>query len=191
MDHAEKYQDLLRDLKLRYPRFKIVQKDESWLAPIFFVASLLTRTERFVTTIGSKVYVPYNWNSWKYDSRYITMRHEAIHIEQFHSWPLGPRWKWLNHFLVAFCYLFILPVRWTIRARLEQEAYAEGFRAEIELRGPMTNQQMEEHAVRMAEIFGGPSYLWMWNRKDAYAWAMRVQRELSPKPEPPPLPPID
>lgn len=177
-----KYTDLLKEATITHKSFRVVERRGTWLGAIFWVLEKLTRTSRstFHTTIGSTMYVGDNWLQKSDEERYRTLRHELVHVRQFHDWPLGPTFWVLNHIIFSLCYLLLLPARWTFRARFEREAYEETLLAEAEARGGVIpEERMEYNARWLAETFGGPMYFWMWNRKAAYAWAMRTQRAIS------------
>jgi hypothetical protein len=108
----------------------------------------------YQTTIGKTVYVTADWEQLDPDQRYVTLRHEAVHLRQFRKLTLPG---------MALLYLFVpLPMglAW-FRAYFEKEAYAESIRAAAEVWGPAhpRNTAYREHVIRQ---FLGPSYGWMW-----------------------------
>jgi hypothetical protein len=166
---------LLARVVEEFPNFRIVSRNASWLRIPFAVLAFVTRRkyDTFTTTIGSTMYVAENWWARSGDERYRTLRHELIHVRQFHRWPLGRNWPRLNHVLMAVCYLLLpLPVLWTFRARLEREGYTQTLLVEYELHGPMSAHTSIRRAEWMAETFGGSAYAWMWRRKKARLWAL-------------------
>jgi hypothetical protein len=152
---------LLAEIRLEFPRFRLVPKEESRLQRAIAQAlRALTfggqnaYLDRYVTTIGRTVYVNRGWESRTAADQYITLRHERIHLRQFRRYGLIP---------MALAYLLLpLPVglAWC-RARLEWEAYAESVRAMRDVYG-------DAHALApdtkryIIEQFTGPAYGWMW-----------------------------
>jgi hypothetical protein len=181
MPSIDRFAILSQKTKDQFPRFSVVSRDKSWLRPIFWLLSKLTSRDYsgFTTTIFSTMYVGSDWGSSSSNSKYRTLRHEREHIKQFHRWPLG-RWAWpVNHVLMGLAYLLVLPVIWTLRAKFEREGYTQTLLVEFELGGPISDSRMEENARWLAETFGGPTYLFMWRKKAAYAWAMETQRAIN------------
>lgn len=181
MSKIDRYSVLSLRVKGCYPRFSVVERDKSWLRPIFWLLSKVTRKDysNFNTTIFSTMYVGPGWGTDSSTSRYKSLRHEMKHIEQFHRWPLG-RWAWpINHVLTALAYLLLLPIIWTLRAKFEREGYTQTLLVEYELNGPFTDGRMEDNARWLAETFGGSAYFFMWRKKSAYAWAMETQRKIN------------
>lgn len=128
--------------------------------------------ESYQTTIGKTVYVTSDWDDWSPERRYVTMRHEAIHLRQFRKYSLP---------VMAVLYVFLpLPVglAW-FRAHFEREAYAESIRAAAEVWGA-DYPRRPEYRKHIVDQFVGPSYGWMWPfRKSVERWYDRVLRELS------------
>ncbi len=109
---------------------------------------------KYVTTIGSTIYVPADWNTRGDLERYATLRHEAVHLRQFRRYTLPG---------MGLAYLLpILPLGLAIgRARLEWEAYAETIRVNAELHG-MRAVYDPHFRKYIVEQFTGPAYGWMW-----------------------------
>lgn len=107
---------------------------------------------RYVTTIGSTIYVPADWHERSDEDRYITLRHEAVHLRQFRRLGLVP---------MSLLYLLpLLPMGLALgRARLEWEAYRETLRATAEVRGPAAAAALED---RIVSQFTSGAYGWMW-----------------------------
>lgn len=177
----DRYEVLAARVRKTYPRFKVKERDKSWLRPIFWALQKITRQDygSFTTTVFSTMYVGADWAKDSSLDKYKTLRHEKVHIAQFHRFPLG-RWAWpVNHLLMALCYLFILPVIWTFRARFEREGYTQTLLVQYELHGQISESRMENNARWLSETFGGSAYAWMWRRKAAYNWAMEIQRKIN------------
>jgi hypothetical protein len=110
--------------------------------------------DRYFTTIGRTFYLPSGWAARDPRARYVTLRHEAVHLRQFRRYGrLG----------MSLLYLLpILPLGLAYgRARLEWEAYAETFRATAEVYGGEAAKapRLRAHVRRQ---FTGPAYGWMW-----------------------------
>ena len=172
---------LLVRTKKEFPRFNIKERSKSWLKPVFWLLGKLTGRDYdgFTTTIFSTMYVGPTWADRDSESKYMTLRHEKEHVRQFHCWPLG-RWAWpLNHLLTTLCYLFILPMVFTMRARFEREGYLQTLLVEAEITGNIPLSRMKYNARWIAETFGGPTYLYMWRWQVAYDWAMETQKQIN------------
>ena len=109
---------------------------------------------RYFTTIGRTFYLPTTWEARDPRARYVTLRHEAVHLRQFKRYGL-----------VGMSLLYLLPIlplglAWG-RARLEWEAYAETFRATAEVYGIEAAESpvLRAHVVRQ---FTSGAYGWMW-----------------------------
>lgn len=177
------YDLLVTRAAAEYPRLSIAVRSESWLAPFFWVLEKVTRRnyDSFVTTVFSTIYVGDDWDEESLKAKARVLRHELVHVRQFHCWPLGRKLWPVNHVLMALAYLFLLPVLWTMRAKFEREAYTETLLDIAERDGPQTEASMDRTARWLSDIFGGPSYLFMWRRKSAYEWAMDTQRRIDSK----------
>ena len=157
----DRYERLVATLREELPGFRIVRKDQSRLhRAIHRVLVVVTfgqmrdYLDSYQTTIRKTVYVTSDWDEWSSDRRYVTLRHEAVHLRQFRKLTLP---------VMAVLYIFLpLPMGLAyFRARLEQEAYAETIRAAAEVWG----QDVPRGAAYRAHIieqFMGPSYGWMW-----------------------------
>lgn len=176
-----RYDLLAAKTRREYPRFNVKKRDKSWLRPIFWLLQKVTRQDysSFTTTIFSTMYVGSDWDKDPDADRYKTLRHEKQHIKQFHCFPLGRRLWPVNHVVMAFCYVLLLPVIWTFRAKFEREGYTQTLLVQHELHGELTERQMEHNSAWMAKTFGGSAYFFMWRKKAAYAWAMNVQRKIN------------
>ena len=178
----DRYKILFDRLKKDYPRLQVKIRSQTWLGIVFRILSFFTRKDysNFTTTLGSTLYVEDHWNELSSDRRYAALRHEIMHVRQFHRWPLG-RWAWpLNHLIMALAYLLLLPVFWTMRAHFEREGYTQTLLVRCELQGEhFSDLQMEANARWMVEMFCTSAYLWMWTRRKTYDWAMETQRKIN------------
>lgn len=176
----DRYQTLLARIQKEFPRFCVKVRSKTWLHFIFRFLSFVGRRDLsgFTTTIGSTMYVSDDWEKRSPDDRYSTLRHELVHVRQFYQWPLG-RWIWpLNHFLMGLCYLLVLPVFLTMRAKFERAGYTQTMLVQRELQNtPLSDEQMESNARWMVATFtGSGGYFWMWTKRATYNWAMETQR---------------
>ena len=170
----DRYERLVADLREELPRFRIIRKDRSRLHRIIdrvlvvvTFGQMRTYLDGYQTTIGNTVYVTSDWDDWPPDRRYVTLRHEAVHLRQFRKYSLP---------LMAVLYVLLpLPLGLAyFRARFEQEAYAESIRAAAEVWGN-AKPRMADYRNHVIEQFMGPSYGWMWPfRKSLERWYDQV-----------------
>src|SRR5690242_10294824 len=156
-----RYDALVESLRAEFPRFRIVRKDRSALHKAIHYAlcavtlgRMRSYLDTFQTTIGSTVYVTPDWDDWEPDRRYVTLRHEAIHLRQFRTYSLPG---------MALLYV-LLPLPFGLawfRAYFEKAAYAESMRAAAEVWGPHYPRRAE-YRRHIIDQFTGPSYGWMW-----------------------------
>jgi len=117
---------------------------------------------RYVTTLGKWIAVPvegeYLWEDRHARSRYLCLRHELVHCDQFQRFGLG--YYTLGIIPAFFWYvLFPLPVFFAYgRWRMERVAYLEAMQARYELEGKV-HLKVLDHAV---DQLSGPSYAWTW-----------------------------
>jgi len=171
---VDRYAALVEALRAEIPGFQIIRKDCSRLHRAIHKALVIVTFGRmrsyldsYQTTIGRTVYVTCDWDDWPPDRRYVTLRHEAIHLRQFRKYTL-----------VGMALLYVLlplpmGLAW-FRARFEQEAYAESIRAAAEVWGCdfPRGAAYREHVISQ---FVGPSYGWMWPfRRSVERWYDQV-----------------
>ena len=162
MNLAETREDaLLAALRAEFPGFRIVRKDRSALHKLIHYAlvgltlgRMTSYLDSFQTTIGRTVYVTSDWDAWDPDRRYVTLRHEAVHLRQFRTFTVPG---------MAVMYVLLplpLGLSW-FRAYFEKAAYAESIRAAAEVWGPAHPRSpgFRNHVIAQ---FIGPSYGWMW-----------------------------
>jgi hypothetical protein len=175
---VNRYEALLAQLRAEFPRFRVVRKDRSPLhKAIHYVLLALTfgrmrsYLDSYQTTIGNTVYVTSDWDALPADSRYVTMRHEAVHLRQFRRFTLPG---------MALLYVLLpLPMglAWC-RAYFEREAYAESIRAAAEVWG-RAHVERESYRAYIVEQFTSASYGWMWPfRASLERWYDRVLASL-------------
>lgn len=169
----------LEELRREFPRLRVVEKANDGFSLLIDKAlKVLTfggqraYLTSYVTTIGSTIYLPLGWRERSAESRYVTLRHEAVHLRQFRRYGL-----------VGMSLLYLLPV-FPLglaygRARLEWEAYAETLRATFEVAGL---EAARDPALRKSIVrqFVGPAYGWMWPFPRAVErWIDRFLAELA------------
>jgi hypothetical protein len=158
---VNRYDRLVAELREEFPKFRIVRKDRStlhraihWFLYGITFGRMRSYLDSFQTTIGNTVYVTPDWDDWDPDRRYVTLRHEAIHLRQFRKLTLPG---------MAVLYVFLplpLGLAW-FRAHFEKQAYAESIRAAAEVWGPAYPKQ-DSYRNYILEQFTGASYGWMW-----------------------------
>ena len=177
----DRYDALVAALREEFPRFRIVRKDQSrFQRAIHYGLVVITfggmrrYLDSFQTTIGNTIYVTPDWDERSVETRYITLRHEAIHLRQFRKYTLPG---------MALLYVLLpLPMglAW-FRAQFEKEAYAESIRAAAEVYGP-DYPRGTEYRRYILDQFVGPSYGWMWPfRAGLERWYDRVLATLEPR----------
>ena len=110
--------------------------------------------DRYFTTIGRTFYLPTSWPERDPRARYVTLRHEAVHLRQFR------RYGRVGMSLIYLVPIFPLGLAWG-RARLEWEAYAETFRATAEVFG-LEAAGAPALRERVRDQFTSGAYGWMW-----------------------------
>jgi hypothetical protein len=156
-----RYDRLVEEIHREFPRFRIVLKSESagqraihnFLA-VITLGGMRHYLDSYHTTLGQTVYVTPSWDNQSWDRRYVTLRHERVHMRQFRrmTWPA-----------MALLYgLLPLPMGLAyFRAQFEKEAYAESIRAGIEVWGLDAVREAKFREGIISQ-FLGPSYGWMW-----------------------------
>mgnify|MGYP001821572171 CR=1 FL=1 len=173
-----RYLALLDSIREEFPRFRVIKKSDSPLhRAIHYVligvtfGGMRSYLSSYQTTIGQRVYVTDDWDQQPAERRYITMRHELIHIRQFARFTLPG--------LALLYVLFPAPLGLAyLRARFEWEAYTETIRATAEVSG-LEAARSPALRERIISQFTGPSYGWMWPfRKQLERWYDRVLADL-------------
>lgn len=143
------------------PTLRLVHKAD---APLMRAAGAVLRpfvpdfATRFTTVVGATVYLPRPVEAWPRDALAATLAHELVHQLDMQRW--GP--------LFYASYAAALPTGRTMRAWWERRAYAVDLMLAKERGG---EQELRRAADRIATMFSGPSYLWMWaGEAAARAW---------------------
>jgi hypothetical protein len=175
---VDRYDALVTSLRAEIPGFRVVSKAESPLHHAIHKALVVLTfgqmrdyLDGYQTTIGRTVYVTADWATRPADERYVTLRHEAVHLRQFRAWTLPG---------MALLYLLVpLPLGLAyFRMRFERAAYEESIRAAAEVWGAAYPAR-PGYRSRILEQFTGPSYGWMWPfRRSLERWYDRVLRSL-------------
>ncbi len=182
---GERVRVLVDELRREFPRLRFVDKESD---PLSIAIDRLLRwltlggqsayMTHYVTTLGASIYLPLGWRSRSEEDRYITLRHEAVHLRQFR------RYTWPG---MSLLYLLpLLPMGLALgRARIEWEAYAETLRAVAEVRGLDSARDSDLHE-RIVRQFTSAAYGWMWPfPKQVRAWIGRevaaLERSTAPR----------
>lgn len=151
----------LAKLRDEFPKLRLIEKSDDRLSQLIDGALRLITAggqsaylSRYVTTLGSRIYLPAGWDQRSDADRYIVLRHEAVHLRQFRRYTF-----------LGMAVLYLLPIvplglAWG-RARLEWEAYAETLRATAEVHGLKAAAAPKLHAHIVLQ-FTSAAYGWMW-----------------------------
>lgn len=152
---------LLERLEHEFSGLRVVAKKDDGLQrtidKLLKVATLGGMSEyltRYTTVLGHTIYVPIEWETRGDEDRYITLRHEAIHLRQM---------KRMGRIAMGLYYalpFFPIGLAWG-RARIEWEAYAETLRAIAEVRGVEAAAGAGVRAYILKQ-FTSAAYGWMW-----------------------------
>jgi len=158
MTRAESY---LADLQREFPGLTLVRKEDVWhqrwadvLLRLATFGRMRTYASEYTTVLLRTIYVPSSWARRSDADRYVTLRHEAVHLRQARRYtPVGMALLYaLPFFPVGLAYG---------RARIEWEAYAETLRAIAEVHGLEVARSPAQRA-RIVQQFTSAAYGWMW-----------------------------
>lgn len=175
-----RYEALVEALRREFPRLRIVRKDRSPLHRaihhalfVLTLGRMRSYLDSYQTTIGCTVYVTCDWDERDPDERYVTLRHEAIHLRQFR------RFTWPGMALLYLLLPLPMGLAWC-RAYLEKEAYAESVRAAAEVWGPEFPRRAA-YRRHVIDQFTCAAYGWMWPfRAGLERWYDRILATLPP-----------
>lgn len=186
---TERYQRLVEEIHREFPRFRLVRKDRSRFQRALHyglcaitLGGMRSYLSSYQTTIGYTIYVTSDWDERDPRERYVTLRHELIHLRQFRRFTIVG---------MAVLYLLVpLPMGLAyFRAYFEKQAYEETIRSGARVYGfeHVRSGSFRDHIVAQ---FLGPSYGWMWPfRRSIEAWYDRVlatiEADAGADPEPP------
>lgn len=183
-----RYNILLDRVEKEIPGVKVILHKDSWLMKVIhFLLKVLTfgkfEPNRFTTTIGKRMYVPNDWHFVSDQSKYVTLRHELIHMRQFRRWPFKfldlPVLRLINFLLFSFCYIFVMiPTVWSMRAKFEREAYTQTLLTHYEIMGKWHLSVIGRLVSNMGKYFGGSDYFYMWDKKKAMKWAAQTMSDI-------------
>lgn len=156
--YQSKYFDLLEEISLEFPEFKIIPKSESTLMKVADAALrviTLGQMTKFMdsmsTTVGYTVYVSSSWVDRGPLNKMVTLRHERVHMRQRQKTGM---------LLFGFLYFLVLPTVFAYyRAKFEKEAYEETMRAQAEYYGP---EMLAAIRGSIVSHFYDSTYFWMW-----------------------------
>jgi hypothetical protein len=182
------YDAQLVRMTAEHPSFKLIRKADSSL--MRFIAVFLRiitlgwnnifLTE-FITTLGCTIYTPTWWDHHEktledHVERLAILRHESVHMRQAQK---------LGRFKFTLMYLcWPLPAVYAIgRRKLEEEAYVESIRTEVQYFGVEVLKELNLK-TSYTGYFLGPDYFWMCPFKShVYAWyddaIAQVKREIN------------
>lgn len=152
---------LIEEIRREFPSFRLVPKAERRLQRAIDLALKIVTAgaqreylTRYHTVLGDTLYLPTRWGSTPDEARYVTLRHERVHLRQRRRYGFVP-----------FALLYLLPIfplgLALGRARIEWEAYAETLRATAEVRGLEAAKDPALHDYLVAQFTSG-AYGWMW-----------------------------
>lgn len=184
--HDALYTEYLEELARTMPKVRIIPKSESRLnrlidkvLRVVTFGGQRTYLSAYTTTLGHRIYVPECWERLTPGERYLTLRHELVHVRQFRrlTWP-G----------MALVYVLLpLPFGFAAgRAALELEAYRETLRATWQLYGPGAARSVVQ-LNHIVERFTGPDYGWMWLHGGSVRRALLRTLDALERDPPPPL----
>lgn len=156
-----------------FPDFRVILKTDSAFMKVLSVVLFFNKgfMTYFVTTIGSRMWVPTDWTSWSDQARAAILRHERVHLRQ------QRRYGMLRYSLMYL--LWPLPILLAKGRRdLEMEAYEESMAAYAEYWG---KDYLEDSKVRerFIQYFTSSAYAWMWiRRSDIEAWYDRAKAKI-------------
>ena len=158
-------EELLRryraELARVYPTIRFIKKRHDRLSQVIdLVLRVLTLggqrrySSHYTTTLGASIYLPDQWEKMTALDRYLVLRHEAVHVEQF------LRYGRLRMSLRYLCWPVPFGFAWG-RRQLELEGYRETLYATWQVLGSAAARDpgLRQDIVRR---FTGPDYGWMW-----------------------------
>jgi hypothetical protein len=149
--NSKLYYDFVEEIKAEFPKFEIIEKQNSPLMKFIYTITLMRFWNPFfmtayITTMFGKVYMPRNLIGTL--TGYEVLRHERIHLRDAARWPV----------LFELSYIFFpLPIVFTMRAYWEFRGYCESLVVENEVFGCVYKESIDFYV----EQFTGKFYLWM------------------------------
>ncbi len=169
----------IEQLQAEFPDLDIVDKARSGFSKLLAVlVNLVTfgkvnnYISEVITTIGSTIYLPESWAAMTDESRYIVLRHEAVHLRQFR------RYGMIGMVLLYLFPIFPIGLAWG-RARLEWEAFDETIRATAEVYG-LDFVRRKRFVRLIVHKFTKADYGWMWPfKRQVKRWVRRTIADVS------------
>lgn len=161
MSEGSRTERYLATLREEFPALRVVRKEDDGLQKVLDVLLRIGTLNqqrdyltKYTTVIGATIYTPRSWETRSDEERYVTLRHEAVHLRQ------ARRMGQLGMSLVYGVVFFPIVLSWG-RAQIEWEAYAETLWAMAEVHGLAyaSSRPVREHIVRQ---FTSAAYGWMW-----------------------------
>ncbi len=158
MGRADEY---LEELKREFAGLRLVGKEGDVLSRtidrllrIATFGAMSTYSTHYTTVFLHTIYTPTTWDTRSDAERYITLRHEAVHLRQM------KRYGFLGMGAMYALPIFPVGLAWG-RARIEWEAYAETLRAIADVNGveAARSEAVRAHIVKQ---FTSAAYGWMW-----------------------------
>ncbi len=157
-DKAERY---FEALQAEFPGLRMIEKEHDRLSKAIALLLRLgtlngqkTYLSQYTTVLGKTIYVPTQWKERSAEDRYITLRHEAVHLRQV---------KRMGIMRMSLYYgIWFFPIGLAYgRARIEWEAYAETLAAYVDVYG-MKYARSPEVRAHIVKQFTSAAYGWMW-----------------------------
>lgn len=159
-----KVEEILSAIQATNPEFKFVGRDqEGWhrldwqlwtvwvglkIMGLFNPNFVKRWNERYVAVTSRHMLFPTKPTDFSDFHRYVTLRHEYIHIRDRQKHPL-----WF-----PFSYVMVLPLVWTMRSHWELRGYTANMIVEFEERGHVSDATLDH----IEKQFTTDRYLWMW-----------------------------
>ncbi len=140
-----------------------------WLVVVVTFGQNRRFLDSYATTIGPVIALPPAWLERRSEAWLVALlAHEAHHVTQFRRWGFGS--AWVGAVTMGFAYLFLpLPIGFAyFRWKSEREAYAVGWRVDLELSRAAGADPASLHARRRTLIdhgvrqLTGGAYGWTW-----------------------------
>lgn len=154
----KEYADVVSEIEEEFPKFNLVNKENSFLCKIinrFLILITFGKNTNFmthyVTTIGNTVYVPKDWwFDWDEYRKISILRHERVHLRQQRRYTRP---------IFSLLYLFFpLPTVFAwFRLQFELEAYTETCMCMYEYG---LNPLKKENRDWIVDQLTGSSYFW-------------------------------
>lgn len=159
LSNFDAYITELWSIQKEYGGFKIVKKQNSvfsWTIRIFLWIISFGQLDyfNFYSVIGKTLHTGLKWDNLTWLEKFLILKHERKHLEQMKRCFFGVFWPGCIIFSILYIF-FPLPILLTSRGFwFEKEAYQVTIIESKKL-------NIEPDINRMAELFCGPKYIWM------------------------------